>query len=618
MSAIFGVLGAASRDDLEEMATRLRHKGSFAYIWSPETDVWLGEIRNSPRQSAEPEDIAFSGQLYINWSELPEAAEYDALDRDLHQRRFVTDALNRDGIEYANSLDGHFGVASWNSQSRELVLGTDRVNYENIYYTRTPERFIFASEYKALLALEDVAALPDPDALQYSIASFLPNYDSCLCGGISRVRYGHTLIVTHTDQELHQYFRPKCREEQGSLAHFADGLRNKLLTQVSRLLGHHDRIAITLGGGLDSAGLLGMLRHLFPDKSIASYTIGTGADDSEIIGARVGAEYFGTEHHEYAFHPDSLLADLPKIIWLSEEFASREESILQYQLESLILEREKVLTGGHGADMIFGGMPRHRLIRIAEQLPFFGRGLTELYQQTQTGLLPKSAMGKIFSHMVYRGKNIEPPALADSAGPSRVFEPSGISEMLDDLIGGFHPFHYHSSIYSLAPLEVVMPFMTKNVMEYSLKIPAAQKVGMLRQKIVLREALAPFIPKEIRKRGKAIQSVKRDSSLSDVLDTMAGQLLSDADVRRRQLIDSGYVSKVRQRPKKGVYSGDQLSRLWMLISSELWCRTFVDNRGTPYGFSRDDLLATPPHPIGSDSRSRYSTTTGFEDRPRKQ
>ncbi|MCJ7592761.1 MAG: asparagine synthase-related protein, partial [Woeseiaceae bacterium] len=585
MSAIFGVLGAASKDELELMAARLSHKGKFAYIWSPDTDIWLGEIRNSPRQSSEPENTAFSGQLYINWGEIPEAADYDALDRDLHQRRFVTDALHRDGIHYADSLDGYFGVASWDSVKRQLLLGTDRVNYENIYYTRTSERFVFASEYKAMLALEDVDARPDPDVLQYSIASFLPNYDSTLCGGISRVHYGHTLMVSRDGEQQHQFFRPECRPEPGNMSQFAEGLRNVLLTELTQLLGHHERIAITLSGGLDSAGLLGMMRHLFPDKTIASYTIGTGDGDPEIIGARVGAAYCGTEHHEYQFQPDSLIVDLPKIIWLSEEFASREESILQYQLQSLILGQEKVLTAGHGADMDFGGMPRHRLVRLAEILPFVGKGLTELYQQTQTGLLPETAIGKVFSHLVYRGKNVEPPRLSGSAGPPRIREPSGLDDMLLHTVGAFHPHHYHSSIYSLEPLEVVMPFMSSAVIDYSTKIPTRFKVGLLQQKVVLRKALAPFIPKEIYNRGKAIQRVKRDSALSDAIDVLASQLLSSEDVKSRQLIDPCYVSKVRQRPKSGIYSGDQLSRLWMLISSELWCRTFVDNRGAPYGFS---------------------------------
>ncbi len=590
MTAIFGVLGPATRDDLASMAARMRHKGQFTYYWTPAPNVWLGEIRDTPRQSAEPEDSAFSGQLYVDWRKVPESVDFDAADRDYFQRRHVADALQRHGHNFANSLDGYFGAASWDAASRELILGTDRINYENIYFHRTPDRFIFASEYKALLALEDVPAIPDPDALQHSIATFLPNYDGSLCDGIGRVRYGHTLVVSADHQQLRQYFKPVCRPERGGLSRFASGLRQQMLSQVDGMLGQHNRIAITLGGGLDSAGLLGMLRHAFPEKTIASYTIGSGSDDPEIVGARAGAKVFSTEHHDFAFRPESLLEDLPKIIWLTEEFASREESILQYQLESLILGRENVLTGGHGADMVFGGMPRHRLIRMAETLPFCRTGLTELYQQTQSGLPPKSMVGQLLSYLAFRGQNIVPPRVTGSSAPARVFEPTGIADMLNDLIGGFHPFHYHSPVYSLSPIETFMPFMSKAVMDYSLGIPARHKVGLFRQKIVLRKTMEPFLPAAICNRPKAIQRARRTETLSDVLDVLADQLLSLADVRARGLVDQVYVGKIGRRPANGIYSGDQLSRLWMLISAELWCRTFVDNRGLPSGFSQDDEL----------------------------
>jgi asparagine synthetase B (glutamine-hydrolysing) len=148
-----------------------------------------------------------------------------------------------------------------------------------------------------------------------------------------------------------------------------------------------------------------------------------------------------------------------------------------------------------------------------------------------------------------------------------------------------------------------MPFLSRPIIDFSLRIPVRHKTSILRQKIVLREALGPLIPKEISERGKAIQRAKRTSELSDVLDTMADQLLSPGDVSERGLIDPGYVTGIRQRPKDGIYSGDQLSRLWMLITTELWCRTFIDNRGAPYGFSQtSDLRASTPPPINdSDS-----------------
>jgi asparagine synthase (glutamine-hydrolysing) len=613
LSAIFGVVGTVGRDELDAMAARLSHKGAYSHVWSPEPGVWLGEVRNTSRTRSEDDCIAFSGQLYVNWREIAGSAEQQHfLQRDLAQRRIVAEAVQRDGIACTHTLDGHFGIASWDAPQRRLLLTVDRVNYENIYFTQTPDRFAFASEYKALLALEDVRPAPDPDAFLYSIATLLPNYNGSMCRGVGRVRYGHTLIVTCESRCSVQFFKPNCVADTGRQAHFATGLRHELLHQVETLLSHHDRIAITLSGGLDSVGLLSLMRHAFPGKTIASYTIGNGPEDAELTGARIGAEYFGTEHHEYVFDPASLVEDLPKIVWLAEEFASREESIMQYQVESQIIPHERVLTGGHGADMIFGGMPRHRLIRMAESLPFARRPMTELYQQTQSGLPPRTFCGRLCSYLLYRGTNIEPPQVTGANGPARVYEPRNIADMLNDLIGGFHPYHYHSAFYSLSPIEIVMPFMTLPIMNYSMRIPTRYKVGFRKQKMVLREALVPFIPKAMRNRGKAIQRAKRDTVLSDVLETLAEKLLSVEDVACRGLVAPAYVYKLRQRPADGIYKGDQLTRLWMLVCAELWCRTFVDHRGQPYGFDTKNLWASTPRTLGPASRGADLDTWSIE------
>jgi asparagine synthase (glutamine-hydrolysing) len=153
---------------------------------------------------------------------------------------------------------------------------------------------------------------------------------------------------------------------------------------------------------------------------------------------------------------------------------------------------------------------------------------------------------------------------------------------------------YHSAYASMAPTDVVMPFMTRRFAEYCMKIPDRYVIGLRQQKIVLRQALAPFLPDDIRNRGKTVQRAKRDTALSDTIETLAARLLGEEHVRSRGLIDPAYVDWLRKRPANGIYQGDQLTRLWMLIIIEVWCRSFLDQRGEPWGFDRDHLWATAP------------------------
>jgi len=60
MAAIYGVIGDANRAELEAMAGRLAHRGTFGAHWSPAPGVWLG------MQSRELDGLATDGPLLFD------------------------------------------------------------------------------------------------------------------------------------------------------------------------------------------------------------------------------------------------------------------------------------------------------------------------------------------------------------------------------------------------------------------------------------------------------------------------------------------------------------------------------------------------------------------------
>ena len=63
------------------------------------------------------------------------------------------------------------------------------------------------------------------------------------------------------------------------------------------------------------------------------------------------------------------------------------------------------------------------------------------------------------------------------------------------------------------------------------------------------------------------------------MDHLADDLLAPAALRERGVFDLGYVERLRQRPPEQPYPQEQLYRLWTMVLTELWFRTFVDRRG---------------------------------------
>jgi asparagine synthase (glutamine-hydrolysing) len=478
-------------------------------------------------------------------------------------------------------LDGGFSLAYWDESKGVAILAVDRAGYERLYYTQVSGAWVFASDYKALLAISEVRIAPDPDALQSAIATMKVNLDTPLASGIQRVRQAHAVVVRGQSVESGTYWRAKAAPTRTDRPKAASELRELLEDQVRRFIAPYEKPGLTLSGGLDSSGVLAVVRHVFPDKSLSTYSIGTSTDDPELAGARESAAHFGTAHSEAIFSPASIVEDLPRLVWLAEELAGREQTILQYQIELQLLGKEEVVIAGHGADMVFAGMPRHRLIRMMEKIPLAKRPLTELFQQTQSGQVPKSLRGKAASWLLYRGRNIEPPRLAGSSASTRAFEPVSLDSMLEHSSCEMPELFAHSATHSLAPLEVFNPFLGNEIVDFASTLPAQMKTSLTRQKIVLREALAPLLPDAIRKRGKAIQRARHDIELTQVLEEMAEVYLNSAAVASRGLVSEKYVASIRNKPASQPYSGDRLSRLWMLLVCEIWCRVFIDNRGKP-------------------------------------
>ncbi len=71
------------------------------------------------------------------------------------------------GDALAERVDGMFRLAVWDEARGRLTLGRDRVGKKPLYWLRVGGRIAFASEVKALLALNWVPNEVDPEAFPY-------------------------------------------------------------------------------------------------------------------------------------------------------------------------------------------------------------------------------------------------------------------------------------------------------------------------------------------------------------------------------------------------------------------------------------------------------------------
>jgi len=556
MNAIAGIVGSGSTDEVRHMLARMAHRGSHSHTWSPAPDVYFGHIAHRPVLPAEPRLLTTSRD-----APLPPAS------------------LWTDPAAWLRTLNDDFALAVSHSEGAAgVLLAVDQMAYRSLYVMRLGERWAFASEYKALLALADCPAAVDRDVLQYYLRHGKVDIATTLLAGAKRLVRGEYLLLRNGQASCRTYYDDTAMRAVGRQPRSGREVRERLESILSRQLDGHSRIAVTLSGGLDSTALIALIRRVRPDIAIATYTIGYGADDPEITGARRSAEHFKTEHEEIFFDNGALPNLIPQYVWLTEDLGGRGEAILQQQVARHILRKDKVIIGGHGADVMFGGMPRHRLLWMADRLPPPLRGaLRQFFVYTQLRHVPRSWIAR---KLLQFDQGEKPAHGVEVLGARQPQWPKELTSLR-----GYRSaywvsttFRYHEPAVNGNGLTMYSPFADPQLRELALGLPDSSLVDARRQKRILREALVGVMPQELLRRPKAIQKLRQDEALPAALRQLARNLQIDRSLAARGLIAPGSAERILEGSQRR-FTKAAMNDTWGLICAELWMRCFCDGRG---------------------------------------
>ena len=569
MGAIFGIVGEGSLDEVRAMREPVIHRGEYQQFWSPAPNVYFGQAEHRPFEIAD-QSIAIDGHI---------AADDLAL----------AGLFGRLGLEALASLRGTFALALCDGPG-VVTLAVDQVGYKSLYYTILRGRFAFASEYKSLLTLADLPLEPDRMAIQHYLATKYPLGGRSFLARTRALQGGHMLQWRDGHATVASYWKPSTHVVPRSPEQHVAVVRDALLETVHRQVHAYERVGITIGGGVDAAIVLGAIRRVAPEVRVTSFTIGAAQDDWEIAGARETAREFGTEHHEFVFDPSVIPAELPRLVWLTEDCGGREEAMLQMRVLREAGAQASVVFGGHGADVLFGGMPRHRLVGLADRLPLLGAPLQELFQLSQSSVRPSTYLGRALEAAVYGGNS--PQALrVPGAGPTNgVFWHAELNEFIRATIQRMHTFNYLEPEHEVARADFHSPFLDPDMIATSLTVPGWLKSGWRRQKWVLREAAAGLVPERIRRRGKAIQRLDVHGAMGAVLADLAGEWLIESAIEHHRLLTAAQLQALRGERGRARESREVAHRLWSVLSLECWARHFLSGRP-----SRALAAAMVPH-----------------------
>ncbi len=504
------------------------------------------------------------------------------------------------GDSFVERLRGMFAIALWDSRSYRLLLARDRFGIKPLYYRLAGGTLSFASELKAMLEQPGFSRRIDPEAVAAYLAFNSIPAPLTIFAEARKLPAG-TLAVWR-DGELTQtrYARPSPaaagktrRRPEGVLA---DELRETLRDSIRAHLVADVPVGVLLSGGVDSAGIVALAAG---EQSAPVKTFSVGFEEAsfdELDRARLVAGRYGTDHHEIVLRPDAVEL-FPKLVEAFDEPFGDSSALPTYLVSELAAGEVKVALSGEGGDELFGGYytyvadllaPRvGRLAALAaplaEMLPSSSAKVSLDYKAKRfargAGLPPLErhhAWKEIFSRQLQasllgdRDPGWDPVNLyreryAETAGAEPLARLQDVDlgiYLVDDLL-------VKTDRSSMAhSLELRVPFLDNEVAAMALGLATPLKVRGLAKKRLLRQALAPLLPKEVLRGPKQGFSIPVAAWLRGPLQGFAREVLSAESVSRQGWLDPATVTALLNRHCAG---REDLSRqLWGLIAFTLW------------------------------------------------
>jgi len=610
----FGNQAPVRRTDIEAMTKSISHRGPDDEGYFIAGPLGFGfrrlsiiDLSGGHQPMSDQEEsvwVVFNGEIY-NFPELKrELQGFGHIFRTNSDTEVIIHGYKQWGDEVLNRLNGMFGLAIWDARKKRLVLARDPFGIKLIYYCIDGNSLYFGSEMRPIRAI--MPGKPEIDATSLDLFlryRFTPSPYTIL-KGVRKLAPGTKLTVQDGVCQVNRWYRFK--PEPFSPAKSADDAKEELLAlykgAIKRQLISDVPVGLLLSGGIDSGMLLALMN--LNGKSWPTYTIGYGSSyaQDELGDAEETARILGSKHTSINITKATFEEALPKIVATLEEPIAASSIVPMYFVCQRARQDVKVALVGQGPDELFGGYKRHLGVRYGALwagLP----GWVRAPISSTVAALPRNEMLKRGIHSLvipdrmrrYQhvlsllpGDQVESlfqeGLLSPDAGDTILSCWQDMDELMSgtDELGGFQFLEVRSTLpdellmyadkLSMAHgLELRVPFVDKEIVEYVERLPANFKVRNGSRKWLHRQVCGNFLPKSILqrpKRGFAVNVV--DEWFKGAIDNQMADTLRDPGSKIFQYLRPTAVKELFDQHVSG--RNDNHKILFSLVLFEEWLR----------------------------------------------
>ena len=568
---------------LQRMVSVLRHRGPDEEAVYADGPIGLGVRRlrvidvAGGKQPMFNEDrsvaLVFNGEIY-NFLDL----RRDLLAKGhrfatLSDTEVIVHAYEEYGEACVDRLRGMFAFALWDSRRRELFLARDRMGIKPLYYFWDGHKFLFGSEIKAILQDPAVRRDVDPLALDdYFTFNYIPAPKSIFrC--IRKLLPAHTLRVSASGLVEHEYWDLVFEPHDGcDEADYAAGLRHQLRESVRLHLTSDVPVGVFLSGGVDSSAVTATMAELV-DGPVDTVSIGFDAPAfNELPYARAVTRGCAARARERILPPEAArIVDV--LTWYYDEPFADSSMVPTYHLSQLAREHLTVCLAGDGGDEMFAGYARFH--------DFQQRSLHDPAAAERHFFHRKTSMTATMREQLYGGwlkraiHDYDPfSVLQTSFDRTRQWDPLSRIQYVEAktyLTGDLLTKVDRASMAH--GLEVRVPFLDHELMEYAARMPPGYKLRDGVTKYILKQAFRDRLPEQVLTRSKMGFSMPLANWFRGELKGLFEERVFARDVCLTEWFDLEPVRTWWTEHQAGVHDHNRL--FWCLLVLESWARRFL-------------------------------------------
>jgi len=630
MCGIAGISGKWKPGALEEARLAVAHRGpdgsgiyenrtaEIGLIHTRLAILDLSPLGHQPMVSDDGRHVlVFNGEIY-NFRELrANLIECGAAFRGDSDTEVLLQAYRmwgQDVPDFLRRLNGIFAFALWDANADIILIARDAIGVKPLYYSQGEYGCCFASETKALRPWLASESTVDTTAIAQYVTYLWAPGDRTPDISVKKLEPGHFALIKkgQISEPRRWYVVPTCHVSGISCQGVAsdEQVATLLRQAVHRQMVADVPVGAFLSGGLDSSSIVAFAREFTPGLRCFTNRTEGEADEGfvdDLPYAQRVARHLGVHLDVVDVSASDLVNDVCWMVRQLDEPLADPAALNVYHISRAARQAGiTVLLSGAGGDDLFTGYRRHQ----AEQVLL---GLRWLPQWVWVGLvgvlrhmdqrraiwrraskLAASAAQSADDRLLEYFRWIRPEmleslystAVRGHVSQSNVEAPmrNWLKQLPDDLSPldrlltleqrfflSDHNLTYTDKMSMAAGVEVRVPFLDLDLVEYAATLTADQKMRKGIPKGILKKAMEPWLPHDVIYRPKVGFGAPVRRWVTNELRELIQDTLSEDSIRRRGLFDPTAVTQLIKDNRVGRVDASYV--VLSLLFIELWSQS---------------------------------------------